>query len=93
MTDDSKLTYYDYWLTKEVWNADHAVNIISNYYVFSHLFDSCDNYDHVKDSFRNELTHKMSHNDAAYIFKKKTVGKTGYDEYCDWVEGKLDLYK
>ena len=61
MSCDSKLTYYDYWLTKQVWNAEHAVNIITNYYVFGRLFDSCDDYEHIKNSFRADLVYKMTH--------------------------------
>jgi len=93
MTSDRQLTYYDYWLTKEVLQADHAINIISNYFTFGRLFDSCDDYDHVRNSFRNELVHKMAHEDAKKIFSKRTVEATGYGKGGDWVEGKLNTYE
>lgn len=93
MTSDRQLTYYDYWLTKEVLQADHAINIISNYFTFGRLFDSCDDYDHVRNSFRNELVHKMAHEDAKKIFAKRTVEATGYGKGGDWVEGKLNTYE
>lgn len=90
MAGGEQLTYYDYWLTKDVWNAEHAINIISNYFAFGRLFDSCENYDQVKDNFRNELKLKMAHDDATPIFSKRSFELAGYVN-GDWVEGKLNM--
>ena len=92
MESDSKLTYYDYWLTKQVWGAEHAVNIITNYYVFGRLFDSCDNYDQVKKRFRDDLVYKMTHdNDVKDMYAKISVTKAGYNKMGDWVDSEVVL--
>ena len=91
MTSSNQLTYYDYWLTKEVWPAVFAINIVFDYFKFGRLYDKCDDYDHVRDNFKNELENKMGHEDAKHMFSKRAFAANEYDEHGDWIEGKLNV--
>lgn len=91
MSDNTELTYYEYWLTKKVWNGTWAVRLIGDYIKFKRTWEPSDDYYDINTKFHDEIERKMAHEDVMHIFTKVTGKIEGYDENGDWIRGSINL--
>lgn len=93
MNDHNELTYYEYWLTKKVWNASNAIQLIADYIKFKRPWESHENYFNFVNTIKNEIKTQLFEEKANHVFTLRTVSvDDGYDEITgQWIEKELDI--
>ncbi len=91
MLRNGDLTYWEYWLTKEVWHARDAIQLIADYIKFSRGWDRCDECREVNNRVSADIESKMNDDLVKDIFRKRTHEVAKYDEADNWLEGKVIL--
>jgi len=86
-----ELSYFGYWLTKEVWSGSRAVSFIVNHYVFHRSWESHEVYDNIQQAFRNKLINLMGSAEAEHVFMKRSVIASHYDDFDIYVSEILDI--
>jgi hypothetical protein len=90
MSGSTELSYYEYWLSKDIWTASRAIQFIAAFYCMHRSWKKHENSSDVYYGFFNEISNRLCDENAKYIFTKRSI-MTGYDENNIYVENKLDV--
>jgi hypothetical protein len=91
MLEAGELTYWEYWLSKKVWPARLAVQLITDYIKWTRGWFPTDDSPEVNRSIHIAIERQMNDEALKDIFLKRTVSIDGYDEDGEWIEGALNL--
>lgn len=86
-----ELSYFGYWLTKEVWTGPVAVSFIVNHHMFKRSWDQSESYNNIRETFRSQLVNLMGNREAVHMFQKQTIIASHYDDFDIMVPEQLDI--
>jgi hypothetical protein len=92
MDQQSNLTYYEYWLTKNCWSVEHAIYLLSSHIRLVRGWNAAEDSFDIARLFQNKIKKEMLDRDADHIFKKKVWSEGHYDEQTHvYVEPKINV--
>ncbi|MCM0084457.1 hypothetical protein L4X63_23035 [Geomonas sp. Red32] len=86
-----ELSYYEYWLTKDVWRGDLAVDIVIGAYLLNRSWTADDDMHQEATNLRDGIIKKLGYEDAKAVFLKRSERPSGYDHNGDYQEAKIVL--
>lgn len=90
MTDSGELTYWEYWLTKDVWDARMAIQLIVDFNKFKRAWHCGDNNWKVNEILHDDIENKINGEKATYLFTKWNTTEARYDKESGlWEEAKI----
>lgn len=86
-----ELSYYDYWLTKDIWPCSQAVSFIVNHNMFQRSWDQHEVFNVIRDSIRCKLVNTIESKDAIHIFHRRSVEPPRGIDIDDFISGTLNV--
>lgn len=84
-----ELSYYEYWLSKDIWPASRAVSFIVDHHLFRRSWEPHEVHSDIRESVRNKLLKLMLDEEARVIFNQRSVADPHYNEAGVYIEEQL----
>jgi hypothetical protein len=89
MDNNSELSYFEYWLSKELWSLTNAIWLLTMYYILQRSWAETDDFESIVNSLRSKILNELITEDARYIFSKRHVRCKGFDSNDIWAEDSI----
>lgn len=76
---EEELTYYKFWLTRDVWNAGEAINLLADYYKLNRAWQPYEDVYNILTEYRTKIANMLNDADKS-LFSKCSRELLGYGE-------------
>jgi hypothetical protein len=81
-----ELTYFEYWLAKDVWSLTNAIWLLTMYYILQRSWGDAEDFGSMVDSYRSKILRELISEDAKGVFLKRHARCKGFDSNDIWAE-------